>query len=340
MGVDLGDIVVKRSIDLKDLENKVVAIDAYNTLYQFLASIRMADGTPLVGPDGEPTSHLEGLLTRTGRLLASGIKPIYVFDGKPIDMKADTITQRIERRKKAEEEYLEALKRGDLVEAAIKARQSTRLTARMVEEAKTLLEHLGIPYVVAKSEGEAQASYIVMKGDAYAVGSQDYDTLLFGTPRLIRNLAITGKRRLPRQNRTITVRPEIIDLSETLKHLGITRKQLIDIAILVGTDFNEGIKGIGPKKGLKYIKEKGNLENFMAEKGIVIDYYEKVRKIFLEPEINEDYVIEWRPVDDEATIEYLCKNFNFNPERVKSALENYHKFQNRYMKQSTIDAWF
>ncbi len=340
MGVDLGDIISKKKVDLNSLKSKTIAVDAHNTLYQFLASIRMPDGTPLRGPDGEPTSHLEGLLTRTGRLVAEGIKPVFVFDGKPSKEKSETLKERRKRRSKAKQEYEEALEKGDIEEAAVKARQSIRLTGRMIKESKELLDHLGLPYVEGRAEGEAQASYINGKGDVDAVGSQDYDTLLFGAPTLIRNIAITGKRKLPRQNRTITVSPEEIDLQETLDMLGITREQLIDVAILMGTDFNPGVYGIGPKKGLKLIKEHGSIEKVLKQKDIDPGDYERTREIFLEPELNKEYQIQWGKLDVKGTVNFLCKGFNFNEKRVRKALENYSRFHEKYLQQTTIDSWF
>ncbi len=338
MGVDLKPLVKAKQISFHDLKGKVVAIDAYNTIHQFLSIIRQRDGTPLKDAQGRITSHLSGLLYRTANLVEAGIKPVYIFDGKPHPLKLRTLEERKEAREEAEKEWIAALEAGDMEEAFKKAQRTSRIDAEKVQEAKKLLEALGIPYVDAKREGEEQAAYMNAKGDVYAVASQDFDSLLFGAVRLVRNLAITGKRKLPDKQIWIEVSPEEIELKKVLEENGITREQLVDIAILIGTDFNDGIKGIGPKKALQLIKKHGNIENLM-EKGIIeeIENYEEVRKIFLEPEINEDYELSWEEVDEERAIELLCEEHQFSKDRVKNALEKYKKFAKTFKQRSLFD---
>jgi len=197
MGVNIGDLFKEEKISFSDLSDNVIAIDAYNVLHQFLASIRQRDGTPLKNSSGEITSHLSGLFHRTANLVEARIKPVYAFDGKPHPLKAKTIEDRHKRKVIAEKEWKEALEAGDLEKAKSKAQQTSRLTDEMIQQSKQLLTALGIPYVQSPSEGESQASYMVKKGDAYAVGSQDYDCLLVGSPRLVRNLTSADKRKLP-----------------------------------------------------------------------------------------------------------------------------------------------
>ncbi|MGC8993036.1 MAG: flap endonuclease-1, partial [Thermoplasmata archaeon] len=302
MGVDISDIIESREIEMEDIRNKSIAIDGYNTLYQFLSIIRQPDGTPLMDEKGRITSHLSGLFYRTVNIMEAGIKPVYVFDGKPPELKQKTLEERNERRKISEEEWKKALDEGDVEKARLYAQASSRLTKEMVEDSKKLLDLMGVPWVQAPSEGEAQAAYMAIKGDVYASASQDYDSLLFGTPRLVRNLTITGKRKIPRKNVYKEIKPELIVLEEVLKNLGITREQLIDIGILIGTDFNEGVKNIGPKKALKYIKEYGNIENLMKEKDIVIENLNEIRIIFLKPEVTDNYKIEWKDYDEDGLI--------------------------------------
>ncbi len=339
MGVNISDIIVAQEIRMSELKGKIVAIDAYNALYQFLSIIRQPDGTPLRDSKGRVTSHLSGLLYRTANYLAEGIKPVYVFDGRPPDLKMRTIEERMKIRMEAWEKWEEALKRGEVEEARIMAQQASYLTRDMVSEAKKLLDCMGVPWIQAPGEGEAQAAYMAMKGDAYASASQDFDSLLFGTPRLIRNLAITGKRKLPRKRVYVDVKPEMILLDENLRNLGITREQLVDIGILVGTDYNEGVKGIGPKTALKLIKKHGTLEEVMKVKGIEMENYEKIRKIFLEPSVTDDYMLQWRAVDEDALLSFLCDEHNFSRERVLSAVEKMKLFR-KYREQRSLDAWF
>ncbi len=339
MGVNLSDIVTAHEISLKDLKGRVIAIDAYNSLYQFLSIIRQPDGTPLRDSRGRVTSHLSGLLYRTANYMAEGIKPVYVFDGRPPELKMRTIQERMHVRTRALEEWEEALERGDLEEARTRAQQASFLTRDMVDEAKKLLDHMGVPWVQAPSEGEAQAAFMAQRGDAYASASQDFDSLLFGTPRLVRNMAITGKRKLPRKRVYVEVKPEMLVLNETLKNLEITREQLVDIGILVGTDFNPGVKGIGPKTALKLIKKFGSLERVMDEKGIVIENYEEIRNIFLNPPVTNEYKLQWRGLDEQKLLEFLCEEHDFSRERVLSAVEKIKMFK-KYREQRSLDAWF
>ena len=255
MGVDLGDLFKKEQCTYKDFRDRIVVIDAYNVLHQFLSIIRSRDGTPLKDSHGNITSHLSGLLYRTANLIEAKIRPVYVFDGKPHPLKARVIEQRKQRRLQAEKAWKEALEKGDIETAKKKAQQTSRVTDEIVEQSKELLDALGVPYVQAPSEGESQASYMVKKGDAYAVGSQDFDCLLFGSLLLIRNLTSSGRRKLPNKKAYVKVTPELIRLKPGLSSLNISQKQLIDMAILIGTDFNEGIKGYGPKKSLNLIKK-------------------------------------------------------------------------------------
>ena len=339
MGVNLADIITAHEIKFSQLKGRIVAIDAYNTLYQFLSIIRQADGTPLRDHEGRVTSHLSGLLYRTANYMTDGIKPVYVFDGRPPDLKIRTIGERMKIRMAAHEEWKRALKKGDIETARAKAQQASYLTKDMVDEAKKLLDLMGIPWVQAPSEGEAQAAYMALSGDAYTSASQDYDSLLFGAPKLVRNMAITGRRKLPRRNVYVDVKPELIDLQENLKALGISREQLIDIGILVGTDYNPGVKGIGPKTALKLIKNYSTLEKVMQEKNIVIENYEKIKEIFLNPPVTREYTLRWKDVNVDALLDFMCGEHDFSRDRVMSAVEKMMIFK-KYREQRSLDAWF
>ncbi|MCK4717341.1 MAG: flap structure-specific endonuclease, partial [Thermoplasmata archaeon] len=224
MGVDLSSILEPVPRRLSDFSGRTMAIDAYNTLYQFLATIRQPDGTPLKDGEGRVTSHLSGLLYRTASIVAEGIRPVYVFDGRPPSEKMDTIKHRSSIRQKAWEEWQMAKEAGDMERARMKAQQSSRLSKDMAGEAKQLLFHMGIPYVQAPEEGEAQASYMAEKEDVWAAASQDYDSILFGAPRLIRNMTVTGRRKLPRKQVYVDVNPEEICLGSVLSSLEVTRE--------------------------------------------------------------------------------------------------------------------
>jgi len=329
MGVNLVDLLKREKCSLKDLSNKVIAIDAYNALHQFLATIRQRDGTPLMDSKGRVTSHLSGLLYRTANLVDAGILPVYVFDGKPHPLKARTLAIRKEIKEEAEREWRIAIEKGDLETARKKAQQTSRVTDEIVDQSKRLLSALGIPWVQAPSEGEAQASHMARKGDAYAVASQDSDSLLFGAPILVRNLAITGRRKLPNKQVYVKIEPEIVRLEDTLRDLGIGREQLVDIAILIGTDFNEGIEGIGPKKGYELIKRFGSAEKALEVLGKEIDQglIDAVRKIFLEPDVTDNYHLEWDLPDEKDVIDMLCGEHQFSKDRVSNALQKFERMR-------------
>ena len=339
MGIDLGDLFKREQIAFKDLHDRIIVIDAHNVLHQFLSIIRQRDGTPLKDSKGRITAHLSGLFYRTANLIEARIKPVYIFDGEPHPLKAKTLEGRRERKEQAEKEWNEALEKGDLETARIKAQQTSRVTDEIIQQSKELLDALGIPYVQSPSEGEAQASYMVKKGDAYAVGSQDFDCLLFGSPILIRNLTSSGRRKLPGKKSYVKVNPEFIRLKPSLKKLEIAQKQLIDMAILIGTDFNEGVKGIGPKKSLKLIKKSGNIENVIATVGAsdapTFDEIKQIRQIFLKPKITEDYNLKWSAPDSEAVVSLLCKEYHFSHERVEPFLEKFSTIE-RMMRQKTL----
>jgi flap endonuclease-1 len=340
VGVDLSDILARQTRELADFKGEVVAVDAFNTLYQFLATIRGSDGTPLKDNEGRVTSHLSGLLYRNTSFLEAGIKPIYVFDGEPPALKQRTIDARRARREQAEREYKEALARGDLETARSKAQQTSRLEPGMVEEAKDALGALGIPVVQAPSEGEAQASAMVRAGVATAVGSQDFDCMLFGAPRLARNMAVSGRRKLPGRDAFITVVPEVFELESNLQALSLSREQLIDIGILVGTDFNEGVKGYGPKKALKLIREHHRLEQACAVKGIEVPpYADEIRRFFLNPPTISVAPPAFGAPDFERVLQIFVEKHQFSRQRVEAALNKIHSVASAG-QQRNLDAFF
>lgn len=322
MGVNLKDIVPHEPLDFQDLRGRVIAIDALNSFYQFLSIIRQPDGTPLMDSQGRITSHLSGLLYRTTRLIEYGIKPLYVFDGEPPVLKKKTIEERGELKKKAREEWVKAREEGRLEDARKFASRTSRFTDEMLSDSKKLLGFMGIPYIQAPSEGEAQCAYLCRKGDAWGVGSQDYDALLFGAPHLVKGLTLSGKFEL-----------SIVHLENILSELDITREQLIDVAILVGTDFNTGIKGVGPKKALKAVKE-----DKLDEIELNFDIKE-VREVFLHPKTTDDYGLEWKNPNRESMIEFLCEEHEFSIERIEKASANLERSLKEFT-QRDLSAWF
>jgi len=339
----LGDLVQHRKVELAEISGKTVAIDAYNMLYQFLSIIRGADGTPLKDRSGRITSHLSGLFYRTANLVEAGIKPAYVFDGTPPTLKEEEIRRRISVKKVAAVKYERALRLGKIEEAKVYAQATSRLEDYMVSGAKSLLTLMGVPWVQAPSEGEAQAAYMAMRGDVWAAASQDYDALLFGAPRLVRNLSITGRRKLPRKNVYVEVKPEIVELNRVLEELAVTREQLVTIGILIGTDFNpDGVEGIGPKTALTLAKKHGTLENILPnlKKAEFPVEPKRIAQIFLDPEVTPHYVLKWKPPDVEGTLDFLCKGHDFSRERILGALERMSTGFKEGEKKATLEKWF
>jgi len=340
VGLDLKPLTVREKTSLEHFSSKVVAIDAYNAIYQFLAIIRGPEGLPLTDSKGKITSHISGLFYRNVNFLSLGIKPVYVFDGTPPSLKSAEIERRKQIKKDATIRFERALTEGKYEEAKKYAQQTSLLRDEMVEDSQHILGLFGIPVIQAPSEGEATAANLTITGQAYASASQDFDSLLFGAKKLVRNFTNSGKRKLPNRNTTIEIEPEIIDLQKNLSELGITREQLVDIGILIGTDFNpSGFERIGPKTALKAIKEHGNLENIpqIQEKLDEIDY-KQIRKIFLEPKIADVQEITFGQIDFKGLTSYLHTERNFSLDRIETSLNRLKKAFEK--KSHTLEQWF
>jgi flap endonuclease-1 len=328
---------------LDDLSGKSVAVDAYNAMHQFLAIIRGISGEPLMDRQGRVTSHLSGLLYRTTNLAQRGIRLVYVFDGEPPALKEAELKRRMKVKDEALVKYEEARKRGAIDEARKYAQMTARLKDLMVDDAKRLLSLMGVPWTQAPSEGEAQAAHLAAKGDVWTAASQDYDSLLFGTPRLIRNLAITGKRKLPRKEVYVEVEPELVELNHVLAELNLTREQLVDLGILIGTDFNpKGLKGVGPKTALRMIKEHGTLEKLVNvhKEGEFPEDPTTIRNIFLHPKVSDDYVLDWKKPDIEGVVRFLCGERDFSETRVRNALEKMMTGIESGAAKKTLESFF
>jgi len=321
MGVILTPIVQPKQIALAELAGKTIAVDAHGDLYQFLALIRLRDGTPLQDSQGRVTSHLSGLFFRTTRLIAEhGVKLVFVFDGAPPPEKQAELARRRAVKAEFEKAREEALERGDLEGAYSKATMTSKLTREMAAEARELLGLLGLPVVQAPSEGEAQAAHMARRGDVWAAASKDYDTLLFGAPRLLRFLGISGKEFLPSKGQFRPVLPEVIELEAQLAAWGIMREGAIDLALLIGTDFNDGVRGIGPKKALALVRKHQRIEAMPDEIREAIGDVDALRRIYLSPAVADDYAIKFSEPDRDGVVRFLCDERQFSRERVLEAL--------------------
>ena len=334
----LTPILKREQTSLKALKGTSFAIDASIEIHQFLALVRKRDGTLFTDSQGRVTSHLIGLLTRTSRLIADfKMRPVFVFDGRPNPLKHRTIAARREVREKAEVEYAEAVSQKDYSKAWSKAVMTGRVTGSVLEDAKQLLTLMGIPWLEALEDAEAQASYMAARSDVQAVGSKDYDCLLYGAPVLARYLTLTGREWLPAQRRSRPLIPELIRLAENLLTLGITREQLVDLAILVGTDFNEGVKGIGPKKALKLVRDFGSIEQMPSEITSNLDRLNEVRQVFLRPRVHENYSLKRSAPDRKGLVDFLSKERGFNQQRVERLSERLTKISNQ--SDSGLENW-
>ena len=264
-------------------------------------------------------------------------------------LKQKTIAGRIRRKEHAAAAYEEAKLLGDTAAMRMHAMATTRINKEIVESSKKLLDYMGIAYISAPSEGEAQASYMSKASLVYAAASQDYDTMLFGSTYVARNLTFSGKRKLPGKNIYINVDPEIVSFADTLKSLDINHKQLVWLGILLGTDFNEGIKGVGPKNALKIAKASKSIEDV---KSIVKEKYDaefgldiqEVEDLFMNPEVKEmessdvDLLLK-KSYDMDKIVDFMCKEHEFSEDRIRKTADRLAKVKGD-LRQKGMDKWF
>lgn len=342
MGVDLGDLVEREEIEFADLNDKEIAIDAMNTLYQFVSIIRQRDGTPLKDSEGNITSHLSGLFYRNINLLENNIRPVYVFDGDTPALKEKESSRRKKKREEAREEWKRLKDEGKVDEAYSKATQSSKMTSEMIKEAKLLLDAMGLPYVEASSEGEAQAAYMSTDNaekSVYAVGSQDWDCLLFGAERMVKNLT-TRKTRKTSSGGRKEISTERIELESVLEQLDIPHEKLVWMGVLMGTDFNpDGVHGIGPKTALKLVREYDDFDELLEDEKVEWESDNNphtIRDFFLEPPV-EEVEFEFSEPDEEMLRQVLVDKHDFSEDRVDSGIKKLEKALES--RQSGLDSF-
>lgn len=326
MGLQIGEILPRKEITFSELKDKIIAVDAYNAIYQFLSSIRQPDGTPLMDSKKRITSHLSGLFYRNIALLSEGIKLVYVFDGKYNPLKGRTQEMRADAKLAALEKYELAKEEEDVESMGKYAKGFIRLNEEMISESKALLEAMGIEVVQAPGEGEMQAAHIVKDGEAFAVASQDYDALVVGGRKLIQNLTLAKKRKTV--SGYVEIHPEVIDYEKVLNDLGVDADQLICLAILVGTDFNPGgVKGIGPKKALALVKQKKYPVEIFREVEHQLDFnWQDVFEIFKKPDV-QDVKIKFPKLNEDKILAILVGEHDFSEERVVKNLDKLHQLK-------------
>ena len=317
MGLQIGELIPRKEISLLDLKGKIIAVDAYNAIYQFLSSIRQPDGTPLQDKKGRVTSHLSGIFYRNIALLSEGMKLIYVFDGEYHVLKGRTQGIRGEVKREAREKYKKAKEEEDVDSMRKYSFGFIKLDQEMISESKVLLEAMGIAVVQAPGEGEMQCAQLVRDKQAWAVGSQDYDALVVGGDRLIQNLTLSKKRKTA--SGYVDITSEMIEYVHVLNELGIDQDQFICLAILVGTDFNpSGVRGLGPKKALALVRQKKYPVEIFREVEHQLDFnWQEVFEIFKKPNVKKNLKIEFPKLNESVTKQILVEEHNFSEERVE-----------------------
>ncbi|XP_025114870.1 flap endonuclease 1-like [Pomacea canaliculata] len=323
--------------DIKNYFGRKVAIDASMSIYQFLIAVRQ-DGSQLMNEEGETTSHLMGMFYRTIRLLENGIKPVYVFDGKPPDMKSGELNKRKERRDEAQKELEKAEEAGDEENIDKFNRRLVKVTKQHNDDCKELLRLMGVPYIEAPCEAEAQCATLVKSGKVYAAGTEDMDALTFGSKILLRHLTFSEARKMPIRE---------YYLNQILDEMKFTMDQFIDLCILLGCDYCDSIKGIGPKRAVELIRQHKNIENVIknldSKKYPVPEdwMYKEARKLFQEPEVTdiESLELKWTEPDEEALVEFMVKQHNFNEERIRNGVKKIQKARGG-STQGRLDTFF
>jgi len=342
MGVQLGSLVrsfgVGRIVDASFFSNKIVIIDALPTLYEMLAMIRDHRGLYLVDSKGRVTSHLVGLFNRVCRMLAIGIKPVFVFDGPPHPLKMKELELRRREKLEFQKKFIEAVLAGKYEEAKKLGKRAMVVNDEMIKSAKKLLTLMGVPIVNAPHDGEAQAAYMVAKGDGYVAAVRDWDAFLFGSPRIVMDLKMSPNP---------FFKPRLYELDELLRKAEITREQLIDIAILIGTDYNPGgFEGLGPKKAYQLIRKYGSLNKLLELRKIKWNYDvppEEIRQLFLDPPVTDNYKIVFKYPDVDGIIDFLVGEYNFSKKRViKELNEALRRLESEFkgIRQAQLDIFF
>ncbi|HTY43652.1 MAG TPA: flap endonuclease-1 [Patescibacteria group bacterium] len=345
MGLNIREIIPRKEIEISDLKGKILCVDAFNTLYQFLSTVRQPDGTPLMDRKRRVTSHLSGIFYRNIALIEQGIKLVYVFDGKPPELKYKTFEKREEGREISREKYESSKQEEDLEGMRRYGSQLIRLNEDMIKESKELLKAMGIVVVQAPSEGESEAAYLArIKKEVYSSVSQDYDSLLFGAPKLVRNLTLARRRKTV--SGYVEVKPELIELEKVLNSLEINLDQLICLGILVGTDYNpKGIPRIGQKKALQIVQKfrqpvlifKSVEEQMMNLSEEDKFDWKEIFELFHKPDV-ENAEIKFAKIDEKKIKKILVSEHDFSEERVEKQLERLRDVTEKN-KQKGLGNW-
>ncbi|XP_072885556.1 flap endonuclease 1 isoform X1 [Hemitrygon akajei] len=333
---DVAPAAVKEQ-QMKSYFGRKVAIDASMSIYQFLIAVRQ-DGNVLQSEDGETTSHLMGMFYRTIRIIENGIKPVYVFDGKPPQLKAGELSKRSERRAEAEKQLANAQETGDTENIERFNKRLVKVTQQHNDECKRLLRLMGVPYIEAPCEAEASCAALVKAGKVYAVATEDMDALTFGTSILLRHMTASEAKKLPIQE---------FHLNKVLQEAGLTQEQFVDLCILLGSDYCETIRGVGPKRAIDLIRQHKSIEEIVkhidtSKYTLPEDWmYKEARQLFLEPEVvqAESVDLKWTEPDEEQLVAFMCGEKQFSEDRIRSGAKKLQKSR-QGSTQGRLDDFF
>jgi flap endonuclease-1 len=319
---DLRDLAVIEEVPFADLSG-VVAVDAHNWLYRYLTTtVKFTDSRAYTTAEGEEVANLIGVVQGLPKFFEHDLTPVFVFDGAVTDLKSDEVERRRAQRERYEEDLEEARETGDEVAIARLDSRTQRLTDTIVETTRGLLDRLDVPVVDAPAEGEAQAAHMARHGGADYAGSEDYDTLLFGAPLTLRQLTSSGD-------------PELMDFEATLEDLKLTWEQLVDVAILCGTDFNEGISGVGPKTAVDLLHEHGDLWAVFEAEGYHVEGADRIRDLFLDPAVTDVEVDTGVDPDLDAARRYVTETWEVDAGEVERGFERIEDA----LVQTGLDRW-
>ncbi|WP_254280254.1 flap endonuclease-1 [Haloarcula marina] len=321
---DLRSLAAIEDVTFEELGGSVVAVDAHNWLYRYLTTtVKFTSDAKYTTADGDEVANLIGVVQGLPKFFEHDLTPVFVFDGAVTELKDDEVAKRREQRERYEEQLEEAREAGDATRVAKLDSRTQRLTSTIVETTRELLSLLDVPVVDAPAEGEGQASYMARQGDVDYVGTEDYDALLFGAPYTLRQLTSSGD-------------PELMDFQATLDKHDLTWEQLVDAAILMGTDFNEGISGIGPKTAVKEIAEHGDLYAVLEARDEHIEHADRIRNLFLDPAVTDEYAV---PADIDPDVEaarrFVTEEWEVDADEVARGFERISES----LVQTGLDRW-
>ncbi|PSP75320.1 flap endonuclease-1 [Halobacteriales archaeon QS_1_68_20] len=320
---DLRDLAAVESVPFDELDGTLVAVDAHNWLYRYLTTtVRFTDEDAYTTADGTEVANLIGVVQGLPKLLENGLTPVFVWDGGVVDLKEEEIEQRREERERREEQLEDAREAGDALEVARLESQTQRLTDVIHETTRELLDRLGVPMIEAPAEGEAQAAHMARRGDVDYAGTEDYDALLLGAPLTLRQLTSRGD-------------PELMDFEATLQRHDVTWEQLVDAAILMGTDFNEGVHGYGPKTAVDAVKEHGDLWGVFDAEDVYVEHADRIRELFLDPTVTDDYEFETSVDPDVAAAREYVRDWEIPDDAVQRGFERIEDA----VTQTGLDRW-